>query len=538
MKKQSNAEKITALYCRLSRDDELNGESNSIINQKNILQKYANDNGFINTKFYVDDGVSGTTFDRPGFQSMIDDVKAGIVGTVIVKDMSRFGRNYLQVGFYTEMMFPDADVRFIAINNNVDSENSQDSDFTPFLNIINEWYAKDTSKKIKAVFKAKGESGKPLANKPPYGYKKDPNDKNHWIVDEPAAKVVRDIFDMCMSGFGPTEIANKMSERNILVPSAYFEKEKGVSTASIISEKTKWHNTTVAKILSKMEYLGHTVNFKTHRKSFKIKKKIENDPSEWKIFENTHEAIIDKETWKIVQRIRDNRRRVKHIPDNGMLSGVLYCGECGSKMYQVRCHNWDHSQEYFNCSTYQKDRSMCSSHQIRNVVIEKLLLEDLQRITSFARENEDLFIQIVNNTSAKTIEKELRNSRKECEKATARVKQLDLIIRKLYEDKVLGNISDDRFQNMSADYEKEQSQLKTRIASLTSFMEEEKNKILNTRHFLDLVHKYTDISELNAQIVREFVEKILVYRTVTPEGKKIKQIEIIYNCIGAFNASV
>ena len=535
LKKQSNAEKITALYCRLSRDDELNGESNSIINQKNILQKYANDNGFKNTKFYVDDGVSGTTFDRPGFQSMIEDVKAGIIGTVIVKDMSRFGRNYLQVGFYTEMMFPDADVRFIAINNNVDSENSQDSDFTPFLNIINEWYAKDTSKKIKAVFKAKGESGKPLSNNPPYGYKKDPNDKNHWVVDETAAKVVREIFDMCMSGLGPTQIANKLSERNILIPVAHFEKESISHANSHLSGKTDWHDSTVVKILSKMEYLGHTVNFKTHTKSFKNKKKIMNDPSEWKIFKNTHEAIIDEETWKTVQRIRENRRRVKHMADNGMLSGMLYCGECGSKMYQVRCHGWDHSQEYFNCSTYQKDRTKCCSHQIRNIVVEKILLEDLQRITAFARENEEKFIQIVNNTSAKAIEKELSSSKRECEKAEMRIKQLDVIIQKLYEDKVLGNLSDERFQKMSTDYEEEQIELKQKVILLNQFIDEAKNKVLNTYHFLDLVNKYTDIDELNAQIIREFVEKIIVHRSVTPGGKKIKELEIVYNCIGSLN---
>ncbi|MBR6533056.1 MAG: recombinase family protein, partial [Clostridia bacterium] len=364
---------------------------------------------------------------------------------------------------------------------------------------------------------------------------KDPNNKNHWVIDEPAAKVVREIFDMCMSGLGPTQIANRLSERNILIPVAHSEKEDFVHYTVSQSNKTRWSDSTVKKILSRMEYLGHTVNFKSRRKSFKNKKKIENDPSEWKIFKNTHEAIIDEETWKTVQRIRENRRRVKHMADNGMLSGMLFCGQCGAKLYQVRCHGWDHSQEYFNCSAYQRDRAKCSSHQIRNIVVEKILLEDLQRITAFARENEEKFIQIVNNTSAKAIEKELSNSKRECEKAKMRIKQLDIIIQKLYEDKVLGNLSDERFQKMSTDYEEEQVELKQQVILLNQFIDETKNKVLNTYHFLDLVHKYTDITELNAQIIREFVEKIIVHRSATPEGKKIKELEIVYNCIGSLN---
>ena len=282
-------------------------------------------------------------------------------------------------------------------------------------------------------------------------------------------------------------------------------------------------------------YIGNTVNFKTYSQSYKAKKRVKNNPSEWKIFKNTHEAIIDEETWKTVQRIREGRRRVKHLPDNGMLSGVLFCGDCGSKMYQVRCHGWEHSQEYFNCSSYHNDRTACCSHQIRNVVVEKFLLEDLQRITAFAREHEKSFVQIVNNTSAKVLDKELRPSRKEYEKAQNRMKQLDLVIQRLYEDKVLGNLTEERFQKMSADYEAEQRQLQKRVEELDVFMEQAKEKVLNTHHFLKLVHKYTEIPELNAQIVREFVEKILIYRTVTPEGKKVKQIEIIYNCIGSLS---
>src|SRR5574344_2015231 len=330
-------DKITALYCRLSRDDELQGDSNSIKNQKSILKKYADDNGFINTEFFVDDGVSGTTFDRPDFQRMITEMDAGRIGTIIVKDMSRLGRDYLKVGYYTEIAFPNAEVRFIAINNGVDSANQQDSDFTPFLNIINEWYAKDTSKKIRAVFKAKGQAGKPLCTNPPYGYVKDPDDKTHWVIDKEAADVVRQAFHLCMDGYGPTQIAKEFNKRHIMNPTAHA-KANGITIPDNRGHDDDyiWRGSTIVHMLSRQEYLGHTVNFKTYRKSYKQKKQLKNDPSQWQIFENTHEAIIDRETFDIVQRIRDGRRRVTPMGKMPTLSGMVYCADCGSKMYQVR----------------------------------------------------------------------------------------------------------------------------------------------------------------------------------------------------------
>ena len=329
--------KITALNCRLSHDDELQGDSNSIRNQKAILQKYADDNGFSNAQFFVDDGYSGTNFNRPDWTRLMALVEDGQVGAIIVKDMSRLGRDYLKVGYYTEMIFPEADVRFIAINNGVDSTSQQDSDFTPFLNIINEWYAKDTSKKIRAVFKAKGQSGKSLATIPPYGYIKDPEDKNHWIVDEEAAEVVREIFHLCVSGYGPTRLANELQRRKILTPVEYA-KSKGWPMRSVKQKDDPfaWETSTVVHILERQEYLGNTVNFKTYRKSYKQKKTLRKDPSEWQVFEGTHEAIIDKETFAIVQRIRDGRRRVTPMGEMPILSGMVFCADCGSKMYQVR----------------------------------------------------------------------------------------------------------------------------------------------------------------------------------------------------------
>lgn len=296
-----NDNKITALYCRLSRDDELQGDSNSIKNQKAILQKYADDNGFGNTQFFVDDGYSGTNFDRPDWQRLVALAEEGSIGTIIVKDMSRLGRDYLKVGYYTEVFFPGSDIRFIAINNGVDSANQQDSDFTPFLNIINEWYAKDTSKKIRAVFKAKGQNGKPLCTNPPYGYIKDPEDKDHWIVDEEAAKVVREVFHLCVCGYGPQHIGREMMKRGYMNPTAYAKANGiGKPDTRTVGDDYTWQDSTVSHMLGRMEYLGHTVNFKTYRKSYKNKKQLKNDPSEWQIFENTHEAIIDQETFDIV----------------------------------------------------------------------------------------------------------------------------------------------------------------------------------------------------------------------------------------------
>lgn len=397
-------EKKTALYCRLSRDDELQGDSNSIKNQKAILKKYADDNGFTKTEFFVDDGVSGTTFDRPSFQRMIAEMDAGHIATIIVKDMSRLGRDYLKVGYYTEIAFPEAEVRFIAINNGVDSANQQESDFTPFLNIINEWYAKDTSKKIKAVFKAKGESGKPLCTNPPYGYMKGPKDKNHWILDEPAAEIVKRIFQLCIEGYGPSQIAKKLENDKVLTPSSYFKEIGLYPTAPTTEEPYAWVPRTVADILDRQEYLGHTINFKTRKKSYKLKKTIKNDPSEWQIFKNTHEAIIDEDTFQTVKRIRDGRRRPTPLGEMPVLSGMVFCADCGSKLYQVRGKDWSHDKEYMVCANYRKrSKDICTSHQIRNVDIENVLLYMIQQVTAFAREHEDEFVEMVTKSNAKAV---------------------------------------------------------------------------------------------------------------------------------------
>ena len=534
-----NNDKITALYCRLSRDDELQGDSNSIKNQKTILQKYADDNGFTNTEFFVDDGYSGTNFDRPDWQRLISLVEEGRIGTIIVKDMSRLGRDYLKVGYYTEVLFPGSDIRFIAINNNVDSANQQDSDFTPFLNIINEWYAKDTSKKIRAVFKSKGQSGKPLCTNPPYGYIKDPEDKTRWIVDEEAAKVVREAFRLCMQGYGPSQIAKEFTRRRIMNPTAHAKKN-GINIPDNRGHDDDyvWRGSTIVHMLSRQEYLGHTVNFKTYRKSYKQKKQMKNDPSEWMIFKNTHEAIIEESVFEVVQRIRDGRRRLTPMGEMPLLSGMIFCADCGNKMYQVRGRGWEHEKEYFVCATYRKVKGGCSSHQIRNVVVEELLLDGIRRVTAFARECEEDFVEMVTKKTRSELDKSMRDSRRESEQAQARIAKLDEIIQRLYEDNIEGKISDERFTKMTANYEAEQQTLEKRVTELKSIMTEEKESALNVDHFLSLVRKYTDIKELTAEIIREFVEKIYVYKAELIDGRRVQRIKIVWNCIGEFEPPV
>jgi DNA invertase Pin-like site-specific DNA recombinase len=526
---------ITALYCRLSRDDELQGDSNSIKNQKAILQKYATDNGFGNIQFFVDDGYSGTTFDRPDWQRLSGMIDEGQIGTLIVKDMSRLGRDYLQVGMLTEMVFPNNDVRFIAVNNGVDSVNGTENDMTPFINLFNEFYAKDTSRKIRAVFKAKGNAGKPLCTNPPYGYIKDPEDKNHWIIDETAAEVVREIFHLCVQGYGVSKIANIITAKHIMNPTAHAKALGiGVSDNRSTADDYKWGNSTISHMLTRQEYIGSTVNFKTYRKSYKQKKQLKNDPDNWQIFEGTHEAIIDSETFAIVQRLREGRRRVTPMGEMPILSGMLFCADCGAKLYQVRHRGWTHDKEHFVCATYRKVKGGCSSHQIRNVVVEELLLDGIRNITAFARDHEDEFVQMVTDKTRAEVNRSLRDDKRELEQAQVRAGKLDDIIQRLYEDNLDGKISDERFAKMTASYEDEQKTLESRIRELKAAIGTVTENASNVDAFLKLVRKYTDIQELTAEIIREFVEKIYVYKAERIDGKRVQRIKIVWNCIGEF----
>ena len=531
-------DKITALYCRLSQEDDIRGESNSIVNQKTILKKYADDHKFPNTMYFVDDGFSGTNFNRPGWQRLLGLINEDKIGTVIVKDMSRLGRDYLQVGMYTEMLLPSHDIRFIAINNGVDSVNGTENDMTPFINIFNEFYAKDTSRKIKAVFRAKGNSGKPLSPNPPYGYLKDPEDKNHWIVDEEAAEVVREIFRLCIAGYGPSQIATILEKRQIEIP-IYHARRLGITLPARSDGRTPygWDDTTVTRILTRREYLGHTVNFKTRTKSFRDKKKLENDPSEWVIFENTHEAIIDQDSFDIVQRIRDGRRRVTPMGEMPILSGMLFCADCGAKLYQVRHCGWAHEQEYFVCATYRKIKGGCKSHQIRNVQVEEILLRELRLITAYAREHEEDFVQLVARQSEKELTRQLHDCNRELAQTEDRIRKLDGILQRLYEDNIEGKISDERFSRMTEAYENEQKALENRVAEIKKAIESAKEQNFKVDSFLGMVRKYTEIPELTAEIIRTFVEKIVVFQPEKVSGTKTKKQKIViyWNFIGAVN---
>ena len=531
-----NQEEITALYCRLSQDDKQEGDSNSIINQKKILKKYALDRGYTNIQFYIDDGVSGTTFNRAGFQSMIADVEAGKVKRVIVKDMSRLGRDYLQVGMYTEIFFPEHDVHFIAVNDGVDS-NQEDNEFTPFRNIINEWYAKDTSKKIRAVKRSKGMAGEHIGSHPPYGYMKNPENKKEWIIDEEAAEVVREIFRLCVGGYGPTRIAHILTERKILCPTYYALEKGGKPRTALPADKYTWNGPVVAKILDRMDYLGHTVNFKTHVKSYKVHKTIYNSPDQWKVFEGTHEAIIDKETFEIVQKIRAGKRRPTRMGEMPMFSGLLYCADCGRKLSFHRKADEPAEKHHYLCENYRSNTANCTMHYIRNVVVERIVLENLKEVIQYVSNYEDEFVQLIMDSDMRQRNRELAQKKKRLAEIQKRIGELDTIFQRIYEDNIIGKLSDERFMKMSKGYEDEQHTLQTEANEIQSELQQEEKKSVDVKRFLAIVKKYTDLTELTPEILREFIDKIIVHAPDKSSGRRLQEIEIIYNHIGEFDRS-
>lgn len=536
---EDDSEGITACYERLSQEDKLDGESNSIINQKKILEKYCRDHGYTAIRHYdEDDGYSGTNFNRPGFQRLLADIKAGKIKRVIVKDMSRFGRNYLQVGMYTEMLFPEYGVHFIAVNDGVDSIRG-DSEFTAIRNVFNEMYAKDTSKKIKATWQSKGRSGEHLTTIPPYGYVKDPEDKKKWLVDEEAAAIVQKIFALCVDGLGPTQIAKWLRQSKVLNPTAYAH-QKGLPVCNKpTADPYKWTNETVSRILERIEYLGHTVNFKTSKPSFKNKKKVWNDPSEWVIFENTQEPIIEESVFLIVQNIRQGRRRPTKMGEMGMFSGLLFCADCGGKMYLCRANHFKPEQEYYICSTYRKDRTLCTTHSIRRVILEQIVLQNLREAIQYVTQYEDDFVQRAADHSLRERDKELAQKKDVLAKSEKRIAELDVIFKRLYEDNITGKLSDDRFIKLSHDYEQEQQQLKEVVERLRQDVKQQEKQKLNVNSFISIVKKYTDMQMIDAALLREFVEKIYISDVYTPDENepriKVRDIQIIYNFIGAFD---
>ena len=528
-------DKITALYCRLSQDDMLQGESNSITNQKAILKKYAEDNGFSNPVFYVDDGVSGTTWEREGFKAMLADIEEGKVGTVITKDLSRLGRDYLKTGEYIEIIFPDHDVRYIAINDGVDTLKSE-NELMAFKNIFNDWYARDTSKKIRAVFKAKGQSGKHLSN-PIYGYKHSETDKNLWVIDDEAAEVVRKIFHLCIDGYGPTQIARILTEQGIPTPTAYALSQ-GRDNGHKNAKLHRWGNETIAHILEKAEYCGHTVNFRTHVKSYKNKKRVDNPKEDWLIFENTHEAINTQQEFDLVQELRKNKRRPTKHEEVNPFSGICYCADCGKKLYLCRATTMTADQEHLKCGTYAKDKNGCTIHFVRTIVLKEIILGELNMMVAFVKDNEDEFVQMAMDNSVQKQSSELSKSRKKLKESEKRIAELDRLFTRLYEDNVSGKISDERFSIMSAGYEDEQKKLRATVAELTDFIETAEQKSADVTAFISVVQKYERITELTPEIMHELIEKIVVHAPDKSSGHRTQQIDIYYRFDVAVSTAV
>ncbi len=528
MNKQS--EKIIALYCRLSRDDEQDGASGSIKNQQSILEKYAKDNGFPNPRVFVDDGFSGVTFTRPAFMEIMELAEQGMIRTIVVKDHSRLGRNRLVVGQLLEEDFVRLDIRYIAIMDNIDTEKGI-SDIVPMQDLFNEWHAKNTSDKVRRVMQSKGMSGKPLTTNPPFGYMKNPENKDEWFVDEPAAKVVRQIFEMCVSGLGTTQIAKKLKSEKVQTPAEYWN-SIGKKCSKPPAIPYGWVADTVSNILDKQEYCGDTVNFRTTSKSFKLKKRLERPQEDWQIFENTHPAIINRETFELVQELRKHRRRPNRTGEVSMFSGLLYCADCGEKLYYSVTNNYKREQAYFFCSAYRKTSNVCSAHYIREKIVEQLVLESMQRALWYVQSYEKLFAQRQLAEFGEKQKKELAEKRKELDKAKQRVREIDSVIQKLYEDNAAGKISDERFATMSMSLENEQGELKDRIPSLEDELENAKIKTEGLQRFIDKAKQITRLEALTPELVHEFIEKIVASAPKYKDGKRYQSVEIYYNGVG------
>ena len=530
MSRQTATTLITALYPRLSHEDELQGESNSISNQKRILEAYAKQNGFTNLKWYTDDGFSGANFQRPGFQSMLADIEAGLVGTVIVKDMSRLGRNYLQVGMYTEMIFPQKNVRFIAINDGVDSAQG-DNDFAPLRNIFNEWLVRDTSKKIRAVKRSKGMSGKPVTSKPVYGYLMD-EDEN-FIIDEEAAPVVKQIYSLCLAGNGPTKIARMLTEQEIPTPGTLEYRRTGRTRRYHPGYECKWAANTVVHILENREYTGCLVNFKTTTQSYKNSKIIYNSEDKQAVFENHHEIIIDRDTWERVQELRKQRKRPNRYDEVGLFSGLLFCADCGSVLYQQRYENKTRRQDCYICGNYKKRVKDCTAHFIRTDLLTVGVTANLRKVTDYAARHEKQFMKLLIEQNEDGGKRRNAAKKKELDAAEKRIAELSAIFKRLYEDSVTGRISDERFAELSADYEAEQRQLKERAAELQGELAKAQEATVNAEKFMNIVRKYTSFEELTPTLLREFIEKIVVHECSYDENKNRRQeIEIYYSFVG------
>ena len=539
--------KITALYERLSRDDDLIGDSNSIKNQKEILETYAKQHGFTNCRHFSDDGVTGTVFRRPGLDAMLDEVRAGNVAVVIVKDQSRIGRDVVEVGLL-KRTFEEHDVRFIAANDNLDTANGFDI-MSIFRDVFNEWFVADTSKKIKAVAKARGNAGKPLTYCAIYGYRKSPDDKHAWLIDDEAAAVVRRIFLMAANGTGPYQIARTLAAEKIERPSHYFARTKGWSETSP-DEPYAWNGGTVSNILSKQEYVGATVNFRTRKDSYKTKKFKFNPKEEWKIFEDAHPAIIDKETFDTVQKLRGTPHRPDTLGEPNPLTGILHCAECGQKMYNSRQRKDTYEEkrfgkvyrhkvaDFYTCSTYSLSRAMfntkCSQHFIRTEVVRGIILDTIRAVCGYVRENEAEFVDKVRADSIVQQEEAAKTRRKRLAQNGRRIAELDVLFRKVYEDNAIGKLADRRFEQLSGEYEREQTELEAENAELKSEIEAYEQDGLKADRFIETVRRFTSFDELTTPMLTAFVDKVYIHEADKSTGKRTQDVDVVLNYIGRF----
>lgn len=534
--KQSNNKKsrdVTAfLYERLSRDDNLEGESYSIGNQKKLLAKVAKEKGYTNLVHFLDDGISGVTMDRPGFVEMICQLEQGKAAAVFVKDLSRLGRNYIEVGRLTEEFFPNHDIRLVAVSDNIDTAEGE-NELAPIRNLFNEWYARDISKKRRISNKIKGNAGEPMGQ-PPYGYIKDPNDPKHWIVDDEAAQVVRRVYSMTLEGFGTEQIAAQLEKDDVLTPRAYWL-TKGIKRPGKGKQQppTKWNSSTITKILSLQEYCGDILNFKTYSKSYKNKKRIDNDRENWVVFQDVHEAIIERAVYEQVQQKRGKiRKRRTNNGEHNMFSGLLVCADCGSNLH-FHFNQGNPEIKYFNCSNYKGNRGTCTStHYVRVDFLEEVVLGEIRRLTKFASLYEDEFVKAVIGHSQQAEQTDRKLKEKELQTLLARDEELDGLFERIYEDNVSGKLSDDRFAKMSRRYEDEQKELAEKIKKLRSEIEKQSSRSMTTDMFIGLVRKYTRARKLTPRMLNELIEKIEVFNAEKIDGVWEQRLRIHYNCVG------
>ncbi len=533
-KKKNENIGITALYCRLSRDDGAEGDSNSVANQKRLLQKYAKENGFDNTRYYVDDGYTGTNFNRPGFQKLLEDIDLEYVSAVIVKDMSRLGRDYLQVGYYTDTYFPDRNIRFIAVNDCVDSADGE-NELAPFRNVMNEMYARDISRKVRSSHRLRGNAGEPLSQ-PPYGYMKSPENPKKWVIDQEATQVVKDIFRMCLEGKGNETIARLLQESKVLVPMAYWrEKGLGRGGKKTQSNPYKWCKSTVAKILSQQEYCGDVINFKTYSKSFKNKSRLPNPEENWVVFKDVHEPIIDRETFEQVQKLTAKTKRRAPKPENGeknMFCDILYCADCGSKLW-FNVNHPNTAIQYFNCSNYKGNRGTCNStHYIRADSAQQVVLIELRRLAQFLENDEDAFAEMLEQKTNKDILTEQKQMESALQKAIARKDEVARLYERLYEDNVNGKVTDEWFMQLSHKYEVERMELNEKITALREKLISIGAMKINKDHFIGAVRKFMEMQTLTPTLLRELIDHIDVHQINGTGKNRTQRIVIHYRFVG------